>query len=64
MADNLTLNAGSGGSDIKTDDDGTAHWQYVKVAYGADNTQTIVGSISSNPFPVALSATDVWTARA
>ena len=58
MADNVTLDAGSGGSDIRTDDDGTAHWQYVKIAFGADNTQTIVGSISSNPFPVALSATD------
>ena len=58
MADNVTLDLGSGGSDIRTDDDGTAHWQYVKIAFGADNTQTIVGSISSNPFPVALSATD------
>jgi hypothetical protein len=58
VADNVTLNSGSGGSVIKTDDDGTAHWQYVKVAYGADNTQTIVGSTASNPFPVALSDTD------
>lgn len=58
MADNVELDAGSGGSTVRTDDDGAAHWQYVKVAFGADNTQTIVGSISSNPFPVALSATD------
>ena len=58
MTDNVTLNSGSGGAVIRTDDDGTAQWQYVKVAFGADNTQTIVGSISSNPFPVALSATD------
>ena len=42
MADNVELNAGSGGATIKTDDDGTAHWQYVKIAYGADDTQTIV----------------------
>lgn len=58
MADNIVLNAGSGGATMKTDDDGTAHWQYVKLAFGADNTQTPVGSISSNPLPVALSATD------
>lgn len=58
MADNITLDAGTGGATMRTDDDGTAHWQYVKLAFGADNTQTIVGSISSNPFPVALSDTD------
>ena len=58
MVDNITLNAGSGGVDLRTDDDGTAHWQYVKLAYGADNTQTIVDSTSSNPLPVALSDTD------
>jgi len=28
MADNITLNSGSGGSTLKTDDDGSAHWQY------------------------------------
>ena len=44
MADNVELNAGTGGAVVKTDDDGTAHWQYVKVAFGADNTQTRVTS--------------------
>ena len=44
MADNVDLDAGSGGATIKTDDDGTAHWQYVKAAFGADNTQTRVTS--------------------
>lgn len=58
MADGITLNAGSGGVTLKTDDDGTYHWQVVKLAFGADNTQTEVGSISSNPLPVALSSTD------
>ena len=58
MADNITLDTGSGGSVVRTDDDGAAHWPYTKIAFGADNTQTIVASISSNPFPVALSATD------
>jgi len=42
MADNITLNAGSGGSTLRTDDDGTAHWPYSKIAFGADDTQTIV----------------------
>ena len=58
MADNVTADAGSGGATFRTDDDGTAHWPYTKLAFGADNTQTIVGSTSSNPLPVALSDTD------
>lgn len=59
MADNVQLNTNAtSGETIRTDDDGTAQWQYVKIAWGADNTQNIVGSISSNPFPVALSTTD------
>lgn len=52
MADNITLNAGTGGSALRTDDDGTAHWQYVKLAFGADNTQTIVSA--SDPLPVTV----------
>ena len=63
MADNIELNSGSGGATIKTDDDGTAHWQYVKVAYGPDNTQTIVTAGVGLPvvpdtggFPVTLAA--------
>jgi len=58
MADNVTLNSGSGGDTIRADDDGTAKWQYVKIAYGADNTQSIVTSTATNPLPVALSDTD------
>lgn len=54
MADNVQLDAGSGGAVIKTDDDGTAHWQYVKLAFGADNTQTIV--TTSAALPVKLAA--------
>ena len=44
MADNVQLSAGSGGAVIATDDDGTAHHQYVKLEFGADNTQTKVTS--------------------
>lgn len=47
MADGVTLNAGSGGANIATDDDGTAHHQYVKVGWGADNTQTPVAAGAS-----------------
>lgn len=57
MADNIQLNAGTGGKIVRTDDDGSAHWQYVKLAFGADNTQTIVSH--SNDLPVvAASQTD------
>jgi len=44
MADNVTLNAGSGGSTIATDDDGAAQHQYVKVEFGGDGTFTKVTS--------------------
>jgi hypothetical protein len=42
MADNIELSAGSGGAVVATDDDGVAQHQYVKVEFGADNTQTKV----------------------
>lgn len=50
MADNVELPSGSGGAVVATDDDGTAHHQYVKLEFGADNTQTKVSS--ANPLPV------------
>ncbi len=50
MADNITLNAGSGGSVIATDDDGSKHHQLVKIEFGADGTQTPVDA--SNPLPI------------
>lgn len=49
MADNIAITAGAGTS-VATDDDGTAHHQYVKLEFGADNTQTKVST--SNPLPV------------
>lgn len=54
MADNIELNSGSGGATIRTDDDGSYHWQYVKLAFGADNTQTICSA--SDPLPANLYA--------
>lgn len=54
MADNVELNAGSGGATVATDQAvGGEHYQYVKVTFGADNTQTKVDS--SNPLPVTQS---------
>lgn len=47
MADGITLNAGSGGVTLKTDDDGTYHHQCVKIEWGADNTQTPVDAGAS-----------------
>mgnify|MGYP001355630432 CR=1 FL=1 len=47
MADNIELNAGSGGAVIATDDDGTAQHQYVKIEWGPDNTQTKVNTGAS-----------------
>ena len=45
MADGIVLSTNIGtGATIKTDDDGTYHWQLVKVAFGGDNTQTEVTS--------------------
>lgn len=57
MADNITLNSNTtSGSSIRTDDDGAHHWQYVKVAFGADNTQTIVSAADGLPVNTELSA--------
>ncbi len=53
MADNVTLNSGTGGAVVATDDDGVAHHQYVKLEFGADNTQTKVST--SDPLPVTVS---------
>ena len=44
MADNVVANTGAGGATFRTDDDGTAHWPYTKLAWGADNTQTVVAA--------------------
>ena len=49
MADNITLNAGTGGSVVATDDDGTAHHQYVKLEFGGDGTFTKVTSSAGLP---------------
>lgn len=50
MADNVTLNAGSGGVDLATDEITSVHHQYVKIEYGADGAATPVSD--SNPLPI------------
>ena len=68
MADNVVANAGTGGATFATDDDGVAHHPYVKIEFGADNTQTKVSA--ANPLPVdasgvAIPATQsgTWTVQ-
>jgi len=55
LVDNVTADAGAGGATFATDDDGTAHHPYVKVEFGADDTQTKVSS--SNPLPIDWAGT-------
>lgn len=49
MADDVELNAGSGGDTIAADDDGTAKHQYVKVEFGPNDTQTKVTATEGLP---------------
>lgn len=52
MADNVLLNAGSGGATVRTDDIGGIQYQGVKLVEGADGVDD--GFISStNPLPVS-----------
>lgn len=50
MADNFQTNAGSGGSVFASDDVGGVHYPYVKLAFGANDTATILSG--ANPLPV------------
>lgn len=59
MADNITLNTGTGGAIIRTDDDGSFHWQYNKIAFGADNTQTIVTSTVGLPVKLLAGTAEI-----
>lgn len=52
MADNLELNAGSGGGTIATDDISSVHYQKMLLGYGADGTWTRV--TASAGFPIQL----------
>ena len=67
MSDNVTLNSGSGGATIATDDDGTAQHQYVKVEFGGDGTFTKVATTAGLPvandsstFAVSAAQSGTW----
>jgi hypothetical protein len=49
MADNLTLNAGSGGATVATDDVGGVHYPISKLCFGALNTVTMVAAAEGLP---------------
>ena len=51
MADNVELDAGSGGATIATDDVGGVQYQVVKLAVGADGAASLVAN--ANPIPVS-----------
>jgi hypothetical protein len=50
MADNTTLNSGTGGDVIATDDIGGVKYQRVKETYGVDGSATDVSD--TNPLPI------------
>lgn len=62
MADNVELNAGSGGVQLATDDVAGIHYQWVKLAYGANDSVTKVDG--SNPLPVTVTACALPTGAA
>lgn len=53
MADNITLNAGTGGAVVATDEVSGAHYQWVKVAWGADGTATPATTAAGLPVQFA-----------
>jgi len=62
MADNTTLNAGSGGDVIATDDIAGVKHQLVKIEYGAADSATPVSP--ANPLPVTPGGADYETVAA
>lgn len=51
MADNVTLNSGSGGATLATDDVSSVHFQKVKIDVGGDGVSAALSN--SNPIPVS-----------
>lgn len=63
MADNLTLNAGSGGATTATDDIGGVHYSRIKIVVGSDGTaqdnwtpHSLVSAASTNATSVKAAA--------
>ena len=59
MADTITLNPGTGGAVLATDDIGGTHYQIVKFAYGALDSATLVDT--TNRLPTAAAQSGTWT---
>jgi hypothetical protein len=59
LADNLTLNVGTGGAILATDDVAGVHYQRVKVTWGVDDTATAVTAAA--PLPVVQTGTHTVT---
>jgi hypothetical protein len=58
VADNITLNAGSGGAVLATEDVGPGvHYQIIKVAFGGDGVATIVTTAAGLPVNVVAPTT-------
>jgi hypothetical protein len=57
MADNLELNAGSGGSTLATDDIGGVHYQLCKLGFGALDSFTILTATAGLPVVAQTGAT-------
>lgn len=57
MADNLTLNAGSGGSDLRTDElSGGEHVQYIKIMNGTADAEDVIPGDATDGLLVNLGA--------
>jgi len=61
VADNTTLNAGSGGDVIATDDVGGVKYERVKVNFGVDGAATDVSAAAPLPVDTELSTSDLDT---
>ncbi len=59
MADNVTLNSGSGGAVLATDDVSGVHYQVNKLAFGALDSATVV--VATAGLPVAPETGSTWT---
>jgi hypothetical protein len=57
LADTITLNPGTGGSVVATDDIAGVHYQRVKVNYGADGSSTDVDATHGLPVRGAAAST-------
>jgi hypothetical protein len=59
VADNVTLNPGSGGATLATDDISGTHYQIIKIAHGGSDSATLVST--SSGLPVDLRTNNLGT---